>query len=78
MADFSITISVPDASVQELVDAINWHDPQVIDGVVTPRTAAQGRAWFKAKSVDALQGILARYRRHQRDQQALAAAPNIT
>ena len=79
MADFSLTITVSDADVQTLVDAINWHngaDPDNPNNL--PKTAAQCRTWFKERSIAALKDIVKRHREYLRSQQAIAVGPTIT
>lgn len=81
MADFSITLTVPDDRVQELVDAINWHAPVGEDGNGDPlpdRTAAECRAWFKGRCETALKDIHQRHQKFLREQQAIAGEIDIT
>lgn len=80
MADFSISITVPDAKVSELVAAMNWAWGYTgeVGSPTAPRTGAQLRDEFKVRSVQALKDIHQRHQQYLREQQALAQAPNIT
>ena len=78
MADFSIALTVPDNRVTELVAAMNWawgYDGSPGNEL---KTAAQLKAEYKTRSVAALKDIFTRHQQYLRDQQALAAAPDIT
>lgn len=60
MADFSIPITVPDAKVAELVDALNWAWADD-----TPMTGPELRAELKRRVEDQLREIYKNYKRRQ-------------
>jgi len=70
MADFSITLTVPDGKVNDLIDALNWENGQIqdVDGSGNPimrdRTPAELRAQLKASNEAFLLDIFKRYKRH--------------
>ena len=79
MADFSVSITVPDGKATELLDAINWHVGRVDEnGNPDPMTAAEARAWLKEATENSLRGIFTRHKKHLRDQQAIDDAIDIT
>lgn len=79
MADFSVSLTVPDAKVAELLDAINWHVDRRDDaGNPNPMTGPEARAWLKASVESSLKGIFTRHKEHLRAQQAVDDAIDIT
>lgn len=73
MADFSISLTVPDNKVTELVAALRWHWGQVDDGAGGLRDRTQGELKGKLKeSVEgSVKNIFTRHKKHLRDQGAL-------
>ena len=73
MADFTVTLTVDDAKVANLIAAINWNDPpKDQNGNPAPdRNGAQCRAWFKATCVQALKDIYKRHQEYLKSQQAI-------
>lgn len=79
MADFSVSITVPDGKVTELLDAINWHvDRRDADGNPDPMTAQEARDWLKSSTENALRGIFKRHKEYLRSQQAVDDSIDIT
>jgi len=80
MADFSITLTVPDDKISEFVDALNWAwgENDNGDGTTTPKTGAELRAEFKQRSENALKDVFRRYKEHLRQQQAVDDDIDIT
>ena len=62
MADFSLSITIPDDKVAEMIDALNWNYGQLEeDGELRDRTAAELKALVNAGTVQALKDIYKRY-----------------
>jgi len=80
MADFSVTLTVPDDKVAELIDAINWNDPPVDENgaPAADRTGAECRAWFKERCENALKDIYKRHKEYLRSQQAIDTDIDVT
>lgn len=77
MAAFNLQITVPDAKVAELVDALNWHyaDEQ---GDANPETAGQLRARVESHTIQALKDIFKRHKEYLREQTPVDDAIDIT
>jgi len=75
MADFSVSITVPDAKVNELVAALRWAwGPKTPAEGETPAveyTPAELRAVFKTKVENSLKDIYKRHKEYLRNQQAV-------
>lgn len=79
MADFSVPLTVPDAKVAELLDAINWHiDRRDEQGNPDPLTGAEAKAWLKQTIEDSLRGIFTRHKEYLRSQQAVDDTLELT
>lgn len=76
MANFSISLTVPDDKVTELVEALCWHWGQKSPGV--EYTTAELRAKLKASVEDSLKGIFLRHKEHLRNSQAVSGNIAIT
>ena len=73
MADFSIPLTVPDAKVSELIDALNWQwgETDSGDGTTTPKTCAEIKVELKARTEQVLKDVFLRYKEHIRSQQVV-------
>ena len=73
MADFSIPLTVPDAKVSELIDALNWQwgETDNGDGTTTPKTCAEIKVELKARTEQVLKDVFLRYKEHIRSQQVV-------
>lgn len=79
MADFSVSITVPDGKAAELLDAINWHvDRRDENGDPDPMTSVEARAWLKDATERSLKGIFTRHKEYLRSQQAIDDSIDIT
>ena len=80
MADFSVTLTVPDAKLAEFIDALNWAwgEKDNGDGTTTPKTGAELKAEYKTRSENALKDVYRRYKEYLRDQQNADGDIDIT
>lgn len=78
MADFSVPLTVPDAKVAELLDAINWSVNRLDEnGNPDPMSGPEARAWLKASVQQSLRDIFRRHKEHLRAQKAIDDAIDI-
>jgi len=80
MANFSVSLTVPNDKVGELVDALNWAwgEKDNGDGTTTPKTAAELKAELKARSKKSLKDVYLRYKEHLRNIQSVEGDIDIT
>lgn len=76
MADFSVSLTVPDAKVAELVNALRWAWGPKEDG--TDKSAAELRAEFKTRSENALKDIFKRHKEYLRSQTPVDDVIDVT
>ena len=76
MADFSVSITVPDEKTSELVDALRWAWGAKDDG--EPKTPAELKAEFKTRSEAALKDVFKRHKEHLRAQSVIDTAIDVT
>ena len=80
-ADFYLSITITDNSVQDVVAALNWHYGQVEDpadsGIYRDRTGAELRALVNAGTIQAIKNIYVRHQRYLAEQTLVTTPPDI-
>ena len=76
MADFSISLTVPDNKVTELVAAMRWHYGEKSEGV--EYSQAELRGLLKTSVENSLKNIFTRHKVYLRDQGALKDDLSLT
>ena len=78
MADFSVSLTVEDAKVNDLLDALRWHwGPKSIDPVVE-YTTAELKAKLKTSVERSVKDIYKRHKEFVRSQQAIDHTIEVT
>lgn len=77
MADFSMSFTIPDARIGDLVKAVDHLDPLPVDenGDPVARTPAQAKAWFEARFRGSMRTVYKEYKRWEAAQ--AAADPDL-
>jgi hypothetical protein len=68
--NFNISVRIDDAKIQQLVDAINWHDPPGNDETGNPipdRNVPECKRWLAETNVKVLKDVYKRYQEYLRD-----------
>ena len=66
MADFSMSFTIPDDKIADLVDAVDHAQPLMDDqGQPVQRTPAQAKAWFEAYFRNRMRKVFKDYKRFQ-------------